>query len=160
MTREAYRVYQMSAPPGQRDHAFLAKAFQRLLLNFTWWVNQVDANGDNVFAGGFLGMDNIGLFDRSKGLPSGTQLEQADGTAWMAFYCGTMLSMALELARQDQAYAEMASKFLDHFVRITDAVNSLDGTGLWDEQDRFYYDHLYIDGQSVLRLLQSWPETP
>jgi hypothetical protein len=144
-----YRVYQMSAPPGQRDHEFLAKTFQRLLLNFTWWVNQVDANGDNVFAGGFLGLDNIGVFDRSKGLPSGAQLEQADGTAWMAFYCGTMLSISLELARQDRAYAEMASKFLDHFVRITDAMNSLDGTGLWDEQDEFYYDHLHIDGQSV-----------
>lgn len=141
-----YRVYQMT---GSKDRVFLAKAFQRLLLNFTWWVNRVDANGDNVFAGGFLGLDNIGVFDRSKGLPDNSSLEQADGTAWMAFYCGTMLSMALELAREDEAYAEMASKFLDHFVRITDAINTLDGTGLWDEEDGFYYDSLHLDGESV-----------
>lgn len=141
-----YRVYQMS---GRRDRTFLAKAFQRLLLNFTWWVNRVDANGDNVFAGGFLGLDNIGVFDRTKGLPEGAQLEQADGTSWMAFYCGVMLSIALELARDDEVYADMASKFLDHFVRITDAMNSIDGTGLWDEDDQFYYDHLRIDGDYV-----------
>ena len=142
-----YRVYQMTGKDGNYDRVFLAKAFQRLLLNFTWWVNRVDANGDNVFAGGFLGLDNIGVFDRSKGLPQDSRLEQADGTAWMAFYCGTMLSIALELAREDEAYAEMASKFLDHFVRITDAINTLDGTGLWDESDGFYYDHLRIDGE-------------
>ena len=142
-----YRVYQMTGKDGNYDRVFLAKAFQRLLLNFTWWVNRVDANGDNVFAGGFLGLDNIGVFDRSKGLPHDSRLEQADGTAWMAFYCGTMLSIALELAREDEAYAEMASKFLDHFVRITDAINTLDGTGLWDESDGFYYDHLRIDGE-------------
>jgi len=143
------RVYRMTAKDGKGDHKFLARAFQRLLLNFTWWVNQIDNNGDNMFSGGFLGLDNIGVFDRTKGLPEGTQLEQADGTAWMAFYCGTMLSIALELARHDAAYAEMASKFLDHFVRITDAMNSLDGTGLWDETDQFYYDHLHLDGQYV-----------
>ncbi len=142
-----YRVYQMTGPPGGRDREFLAKAFQRLLLNFTWWVNRVDDNGDNVFAGGFLGLDNIGLFDRSKGLPPGTRLEQADGTAWMAFYCGTMLSIALELAREDAVYEEMASKFLDHFVRITDAINTHGGSGLWDEEDGFYYDHLHVDDQ-------------
>jgi hypothetical protein len=149
------RVYQMQAAAGQRDTQFLAKAFQRLLLNFTWWVNRVDANGDNVFAGGFLGLDNIGLFDRSKGLPAGTHLEQADGTAWMAFYCGTMMSMALELARFDPAYAEMASKFLDHFVRIADAMNSLDGSGLWDREDQFYFDHLHLDGNSVALKVRS-----
>ncbi len=141
-----YRVYQMT---GANDHEFLAKAFQRLLLNFTWWVNRVDANGDNVFSGGFLGLDNIGVFDRSKGLPENATLEQADGTAWMAFYCGTMLSMALELARKDKAYADMASKFLDHFVRITDAINSLNGSGLWDDEDGFYYDHLHLDDRSL-----------
>lgn len=144
-----YRVYELSGPPGQRDRDFLAKAFQRLLMNFTWWVNQVDRNGDSVFAGGFLGLDNIGLFDRSKGLPSGIQLEQADGTAWMAFYCGNMLSMALELAREDAAYAELASKFLDHFVRITDAINTHGGEGLWEEASGFYYDHLKLDGRLV-----------
>ncbi len=144
-----YRVYQMTGPPGGRDRQFLAKAFQRLLMNFTWWVNRVDDNGDNVFAGGFLGLDNIGLFDRSKGLPPGTRLEQADGTAWMAFYCGTMLSIALELAREDAAYAEMASKFLDHFVRITDAINTQHGSGLWDEEDGFYYDQLHVDDRTL-----------
>ncbi len=144
-----YRVYQMSAPPGERDRVFLAKAFNRLLLNFTWWVNRVDDNGDNVFAGGFLGLDNIGLFDRSKGLPHGARLEQSDGTAWMAFYCGNMLSMALELAREDPTYEDMASKFLDHFVRITDAMNTLGGSGLWDDQEGFYFDHLHIDGSTV-----------
>lgn len=146
-----YRVYQMTGPPGKRDRKFLAKAFQRLLLNFTWWVNRIDHNGDNVFAGGFLGLDNIGIFDRSKGLPKGTRLEQADGTAWMAFYCGTMLSIALELAREDTVYEEMASKFLDHFVRIIDAINSHGGKGLWDEEDGFYYDHLHVD-DSILPL--------
>jgi hypothetical protein len=149
------RVFQMEAAAGSRDTEFLAKAFQRLLLNFTWWVNRVDVNGDNVFAGGFLGLDNIGVFDRSKGLPAGTRLEQADGTAWMAFYCGTMLSISLELARTDPAYADMASKFLDHFVRIADAINSLDGTGLWDCDDRFYYDHLHLDGQFLALKVRS-----
>ena len=141
-----YRVYQIT---GASDRQFLARAFHRLLLNFTWWVNRVDDNGDNVFAGGFLGLDNIGLFDRSKGLPPGTRLEQADGTAWMAFYCGTMLSMALELAREDPAYGEMASKFLDHFVRITDAINTHGGSGLWDDDDGFYYDQLHVDERLV-----------
>jgi hypothetical protein len=144
-----YRVYQMSGQPGERDRDFLAKAFKRLLLNFTWWVNRIDDNGDNVFAGGFLGLDNIGLFDRSKGLPDGARLEQSDGTAWMAFYCGNMLSMALELAREDSTYEDMASKFLDHFVRITDAINTQGGSGLWDEQEGFYFDHLHIDGKTV-----------
>lgn len=140
------RVFQMT---GGDDRDFLAKAFQRLLLNFTWWVNQIDEGGDNVFAGGFLGLDNIGVFDRSKGLPQGAKLEQADGTAWMAFYCGTMLSIALELAREDEAYADMASKFLDHFVRITEAINSRGGVGLWDEEQGFYFDQLHVDGQAM-----------
>lgn len=143
------RVFQMEAENGHRDNDFLAQAFQRLLINFTWWVNQVDADGDNVFAGGFLGLDNIGVFDRSKGLPDGTQLEQADGTAWMAFYCGTMMSMALELARDDPSYSDMASKFLDHFIRIVDAMNKRDDGGLWDDEDGFYYDQLRIDGETV-----------
>ncbi|MEM6331210.1 MAG: glucosidase [Planctomycetota bacterium] len=140
------RVFKMT---GGDDHAFLAKAFQRLLLNFTWWVNRVDENGDNVFAGGFLGLDNIGLFDRSKGLPPGTRLEQADGTAWMAFYSGTMMSIALELAVRDASYEDMASKFLDHFVRITDAINTRGGAGLWDQERGFYFDQLHVDGRTV-----------
>ena len=140
------RVFQLT---GSSDREFLAKCFHRLLINFTWWVNQVDDGGDNVFAGGFLGLDNIGVFDRSKGLPAGAKLEQADGTAWMAFYCGTMLSIAIELAREDESYAEMASKFLDHFVRIADAINTRGGAGLWDEEEGFYFDQLQIDGQTV-----------
>ncbi|TWU03226.1 MGH1-like glycoside hydrolase domain-containing protein [Neorhodopirellula pilleata] len=142
------RVFQMEAETGHRDYKFLAQSFQRLLLNFTWWVNQVDGNGDNVFAGGFLGLDNIGVFDRSKGLPDGAELEQADGTAWMAFYSGTMMSMALELARHDRSYSDMASKFLDHFIRIVDAMNGGESGGLWDEEDGFYYDQLKIDGDT------------
>jgi hypothetical protein len=137
-----WRVYKMSAPRGQRDVTFLARAFQKLLLNFTWWVNRKDITGKHVFAGGFLGLDNIGLFDRSKPLPGGALLNQADGTAWMAFYCGTMLSIALELATHDIAYEDVASKFFEHFVAIVDAINTLGGTGLWDETDGFYYDHL------------------
>src|SRR6185503_20600721 len=100
-------------------------------------------------AGGFLGLDNIGVFDRSKPLPSGVHLEQADGTAWMAFYCVTMLAMALELASGDPAYEDVASKFFEHFVGIADAANTLGGSGLWDEEDGFYYDRLDVDGQEM-----------
>jgi hypothetical protein len=144
----AWRVYKMTAPPGHRDHQFLARVFQKLLLNFTWWVNRKDIDGRHLFAGGFLGLDNIGVLNRSE-LPSGHQLQQADGTAWMAFYCSTMLSIALELAREDATYADMASKFFEHFVAIVDAMNELGGTGLWDEADGFYYDRLSIDGHAV-----------
>ncbi|PYV85121.1 MAG: glucosidase, partial [Acidobacteria bacterium] len=117
----AWRVYKMTGPRCGRDRLFLARVFQKLLLNFTWWVNRKDAEGNNLFSGGFLGLDNIGVFDRSKPLPTGGSLEQADGTAWMAFYCATMLSMALELAREDVAYEDMASKFFEHFLAIADA---------------------------------------
>lgn len=144
-----WQVYQMEGPPGRRDRAFLESAFQKLLLNFTWWVNRKDPAGKNVFAGGFLGLDNIGIFDRSKPLPSGGHLNQADGTAWMAFYCGTMLSMALELAQESQAYEDMASKFFEHFVAISDAMNTLGGTGLWDEGDGFYYDQIQAEDQVI-----------
>jgi len=143
-----WRVYKMTGPRGLRDRDFLARAFQKLLINFTWWVNRKDINGKHLFAGGFLGLDNIALFDRSQPLSDGSQLEQADGTAWMAFYCATMLSMALELAHGDPAYEDVASKFFEHFVSIADAMNSLGGTGLWDEADGFYYDQLQVDGQS------------
>ncbi|HKD99381.1 MAG TPA: glucosidase [Planctomycetota bacterium] len=148
-----WRIYKMSGARGARDRLFLARTFQKLLLNFTWWVNRKDAEGRNLFSGGFLGLDNIGVFDRSKPLPTGGHLEQADGTAWMAFFCATMLSMALELAKDDPAYEDVASKFFEHFVAIADAMNTLGGTGLWNEEDGFYYDHLHIDGmQAPLRI--------
>jgi hypothetical protein len=141
-----WRVYKMTGPRGRRDRLFLARVFQKLLINFTWWVNRKDLLGQNVFAGGFLGLDNIGVIDRSKPLARGETLEQADGTAWMAFYCLTMLSMALELAGEDPAYEDIASKFFEHFVAIADAMNTLGGTGLWDEKDGFYYDQLILLG--------------
>jgi hypothetical protein len=144
-----WRVYKMTGPRGKRDRLFLSRVFQKLLLNFTWWVNRKDVAGKHVFSGGFLGLDNIGVFDRSKPLPGGGMLEQADGTAWMAFFCATMLSMALELAREDPAYEDIASKFFEHFVAIADAMNTLGGNGLWDEQDGFYYDQLHADGISM-----------
>jgi hypothetical protein len=144
-----WRVYKMTAPRGQRDRMFLARTFQKLLLNFTWWVNRKDIEGNNLFSGGFLGLDNIGVFDRSKPLPGGGVLEQADGTAWMAFYCSTMLAMALELAVESPEYEDIASKFFEHFVAIVDAMNSLGGSGLWDETDGFYYDQLHVQGQDT-----------
>ena len=140
-----WRVYKMTGARGQRDRAFLARSFQKLMLNFTWWVNRKDAAGKNLFGGGFLGLDNIGLFDRSQPLPTGGRLEQADGTAWMAFFCGTMLSMALELASEDPVYEDVASKFFEHYVAIVDAMHRVGGSGLWDERDGFYYDQIYFD---------------
>jgi len=144
-----WRTYKISGKRGQRDRLFLERTFQKLLLNFTWWVNRKDVEGQHVFSGGFLGLDNIGIFDRSQPLPTGGHLEQADGTAWMAFYCATMLSMALELASEDPAYEDVASKFFEHFIAITDAMNTLGGTGLWDETDGFYYDQLHVDGKRM-----------
>jgi hypothetical protein len=144
-----WRVYKMTGPRGNRDRAFLERIFQKLLINFTWWVNRKDVSGKNIFGGGFLGLDNIGVFDRSKPLPTGGVLDQADGTAWMAFYCSTMLSIALELASEAPVYEDVASKFFEHFVAIVDAMNTVGGTGLWDEQDGFYYDQLYLDGKSI-----------
>jgi hypothetical protein len=145
----AWRVYKMTGPRGGRDRLFLERVFQKLLLNFTWWVNRKDVHGDHVFAGGFLGLDNIGVFDRAQPLPTGGHLEQADGTAWMAFFCATMLSMALELAADDPAYEDVASKFFEHFIAIADAINTLGGTGLWDEEDAFYYDHLHLGDRTI-----------
>jgi hypothetical protein len=147
-----WRVYKIADQKGKRDILFLERAFQKLLINFTWWVNRKDAEGRHVFGGGFLGLDNIGVFDRSHALPGGGRLHQADGTAWMASYCLTMLSISLELALVKPAYEDIASKFFEHYVNITDAINSLGGSGLWDEQDGFYYDELIIDHSEPIPL--------
>ena len=143
-----WRIYKIAGPKGGRDRAFLQRVFHKLLLNFTWWVNRTDVKGDNVFSGGFLGLDNIGVFDRSKDLPVEGTLEQADATAWMAFYSSTMLAMALELSLEEPVYEDLASKFFEHFVAIAEAMNTLGGTGLWDEQDGFYYDQIRV-GESL-----------
>ncbi len=145
----AWRVYKMTGARGGRDRVFLSRVFQKLIINFTWWVNRKDSEGNHLFSGGFLGLDNIGVFDRSKPLPTGGSLEQADGTAWMAFYAATMMSMALELSRDNPATEDVASKFFEHFVAIADAMNQLGGSGLWDEQDGFYYDQLHVDGRMM-----------
>ena len=141
-------VYEMSArrDGGVKDVDFLERAFQKLLLNFTWWVNRNDENGHNLFGGGFLGLDNIGVFDRSMGLPNGTLLNQADGTAWMGLYCSVMLTMAIELAQTRPAYEDVASKFFEHYISIIDAINNRGGSGLWDEEEGFYFDQLIFDG--------------
>jgi hypothetical protein len=150
-----WRVYKMTGPRGERDRLFLARVFHKLLINFTWWVNRKDVQGKNLFSGGFLGLDNISVFDRSQTLPNGAILEQADGTAWMAFFCVTMLAMAMELAKENPAYEDVASKFFEHFVAIADAMNTLAGRGLWDDDDGFYYDHLHVDGKEVLLRIRS-----
>ena len=126
--------------------AFLERAFHKLLMNFTWWVNRKDPEGRGVFTGGFLGMDNLGVFDRSRPLPTGGQLQQADGTAWMGFFCTSMLQIALELALHNRAYEDVASKFLEHFVFIADSLNNLGGRGPVGREDGFYYDQLLLGG--------------
>src|SRR5262249_13955845 len=136
---------------GRPDRAFLVRIFHKMMLNFTWWVNRKDAAGNNVFQGGFLGLDNIGVFNRSEPLPNGEYIEQADGTGWMAMYCLNLLAIALELAREDPAYEDVASKFWEHFLYIAKAINHLgdDGVGMWDEEDGFFYDALHMpDGSS------------
>jgi hypothetical protein len=145
----ALRLYYSGLMAGKPDHDFLEKVFQKLLINFTWWVNRKDSNGDNLFEGGFLGFDNISVFDRSKPLPTGGTLKQADGSSWMAFYCLTMLRISLELGVQNPVYADMGTKFITHFARIVEAMNEFSGTGLWDEEDGFYYDHLQLDDRSI-----------
>jgi hypothetical protein len=147
--------YQLErANTGVGDIAFLKSSFQKLLLNFTWWVNRKDPTGKNVFEGGFLGLDNIGVFDRSAPLPTGGHLEQADGTAWMAFYCQCMFEIALELAAQDSSYEEMALKFLEHFLWIAYAMDRLGEhqDEMWDEQDGFFYDLLQFSDGTAVRL--------
>lgn len=144
-----WRVYQIDRRiRGTGDTAFLEGAFHKLLLNFTWWVNRKDSQGANIFEGGFLGLDNIGLFDRNTALPKGWRLEQSDASNWMAMYCLQMLTMALELADRNPTYESIASKFFEHFLYIADAINHREGTGLWDEEDGFYYDHLRFPDRS------------
>ncbi len=150
-----WRVYKICNGRGERDTLFLERAMHKLLLNFTWWVNRKDPSGKNLFAGGFLGLDNVALFDRSQALPEGVNYAQADGTAWMAFFCLTMLGMSLELASHDAAYEDIASKFFEHFVAITDAMNRLGGSGLWDDEDGFYYDKIEIFGNRYRMLTRS-----
>ena len=145
----ALRLYYSGVRAGKPDPEFLEKVFQKLLINFTWWVNRKDSNGNNLFEGGFLGFDNISVFDRSKPLPTGGVLKQADGSSWMAFYCLTMLRMSLELAVHNPVYADMGTKFITHFARIVEAMNEFGGTGLWDDEDGFYYDHLQLGEQSI-----------
>ncbi len=149
----AWRVYGIEREQyGRRDRRFLERVFHKLLLNFTWWVNRKDLEGNNIFQGGFLGLDNVGVFDRSELLPGGGVIEQSDATSWMGMYCLNMMTIALELARDNIAYEDMASKFLEHFVYIARAMNNIGGTGiaLWDRADGFYYDVLRLpDGQSM-----------
>ena len=150
-----WRVYKIEEKQtGQGDRTFLERVFQKLLLNFTWWVNRKDAEGNNVFEGGFLGLDNIGVFDRSSALPTGGYIEQADGTSWMAMYSLNMLTISLELAKENPVYEDMATKFFEHFIYIADAMTHIgdEATQLWDNEDGFFYDVLHLPDDSRVRL--------
>jgi hypothetical protein len=161
----AWRVFQIdrkqrraawAEDPG--DLAFLERVFHKLLLNFTWWVNRKDPQGRNIFQGGFLGLDNIGVFDRSAPLPTGGFINQSDGTSWMAMYCLNLLRIALELARHNRVYEDIATKFFEHFLHIAAAINGVgdNALGLWDETDEFYYDALSLpDGRHIPMKLRS-----
>ncbi len=156
----AWRVYEIDREQhgGQGDRAFLERVFHRLMLNFTWWVNRKDADGRNIFEGGFLGLDNIGIFDRSAPLPTGGTINQSDGTAWMAMYTLNLMRIALELALEDHVYEDIASKFFEHFLYIAGAMTNIggQGIGLWDENDEFYYDVLHLpDGERIPLRLRS-----
>lgn len=155
----AYRIFQIEFKMyGTADYLFLERVFQKLLLNFTWWVNREDPLGKNVFLGGFLGLDNVGVFDRSAPLPTGGHIVQSDATSWMAVYALDMLAIALELAQHDEAYEDIASKFFEHFLYIGTAMNDPQsgGDGLWDEEDGFYYDHLvHPDGRREVMRVRS-----
>src|SRR5579859_1896988 len=151
----AWRVYQIDRHlNGIADRGFLERVFHKLLLNFTWWVNRKDPGGRNIFQGGFLGLDNIGVFDRSVELPGGGHLEQSDATAWMGMYCLNMLVMALELGRDNSAYEEIANKFFQHFLYVASAMNNVGGEdfALWDDADEFFYDVLHLPGGETRRL--------
>ncbi len=148
-----WRVFQIDRkhrretdPHDKGDLEFLERVYHKLLINFTWWVNRKDAQGRNIFQGGFLGLDNIGVFDRSTPLPTGGYINQADGTSWMAMYCLNLLRIALELAQHNRVYENIATKFFQHFLDIAAAINGAGDTalGLWDNQDEFYYDHLSL----------------
>jgi hypothetical protein len=151
----AWRVYQIDAQQtGTPDTVFLKGIYHKLLLNFTWWVNRKDLDDNNVFQGGFLGLDNISIFDRSQALPHGGHIDQSDGTAWMGFYCLGMMRIALELAQEDPVYEDLATKFYEHFLSIAHAMTNRGGAGysLWDESDRFFYDVLHMPDRSIVPL--------
>jgi hypothetical protein len=149
----AWRVYKIDEKQhGKGDRGFLERMFHKLMLNFTWWVNRKDAEGLNVFQGGFLGLDNIGVFDRSRPLPTGGHIEQSDGTSWMGMFCLNMLAISLELACHNSAYEDIALKFFEHFLFIAEAMNNIAGEGisLWNEEDEFFYDVLHLEhGENI-----------
>lgn len=150
-----WRVYKIDKKlQGRGDRRFLEELFHKLLLNFTWWVNKKDYNGNNIFQGGFLGMDNIGVFDRSSKLPSGGFIEQSDGTSWMAMFTLNMLRMAIELAKENPTYQSLASKFFEHFLYIAGAMTNVgnEGINLWDEEDEFFYDVLHTPDNERIRM--------
>jgi len=150
-----WRTYKIDSKlEGKADRAFLEGIFHKLLLNFTWWVNRKDVEGNDVFQGGFLGLDNISVFDRSSSLPTGGRIDQSDGTAWMGFYSLEMMKIALELAREDPIYQDLATKFFEHFLRIARAMSEMSrrGYSLWDEEDGFFYDLLHLPDDRVIPL--------
>jgi hypothetical protein len=152
----AWRVYQIDRNQngGMADRAFLERVFHKLLLNFTWWVNRKDVEGHNIFQGGFLGLDNIGAFDRSAQLPTGGHLDQSDGTSWMAMYSLNLMRIALELARSNHVYEDIATKFFEHFLQIAEAMSGMGGerVEIWDEDDKFFYDVLHLPDGDQIRL--------
>ncbi len=149
----AMRVYELDARySGKHDYAFLETIFHKLMLNFTWWVNRKDSNGNNIFQGGFLGLDNIGIFDRSAELPSGGYLEQSDGTGWMAMYCLNMLRISSELSSYNPVYQDMATKFFEHFLYIAEAMTHIGDKNIWDEEDKFFYDIIMQPDNSIIKL--------
>lgn len=153
-TWEVYKMDQKNNG-GKGDRVFLESVFQKLLINFTWWVNRKDEHGINIFSGGFLGLDNIGVFDRSMKLPPGMSIQQADGTSWMAMYALNMMHISLELALHNRVYEDMATKFFEHFLYIAGAIMNIMGpadTGLWDQEDEFFYDELFVDPTRTLKL--------
>ncbi len=151
----AWRIYEIDMHNNQEkgDMVFLETIFHKLMINFTWWVNRKDTEGNNIFEGGFLGMDNIGVFDRNEKLPNGSVLEQSDGTSWMAMYSLNLMRIALELAKQNPVYQDMATKFFDHFMYIAGAMdNMVNGQGLWDNEDEFFYDAFRLPGKGTVQL--------